>query len=92
MLENIHNLKSDVSKISEIFEEMEKNIRFIMDRRTKHTEVMHSIVSSIRNLSLFKIFLILCVSFIQVFLIKKFMGSGKAVSNNNPFFDISNGI
>lgn len=85
-------MKSDVGKISDIFEEMEKNIRFIMDRRTKHTEVMHSIVDSIRNLSLFKIFLILCVSFIQVFLIKKFMGSSKVVSNNNPFFDISNGI
>ena len=85
-------MKSDVSKISEIFEDMEKNIRFIMDRRTKHTEVMQNIVGSIRNLSLFKIFLILCVSFIQVFLIKKFMGNSKVVSNNNPFFDVSTGI
>ena len=92
LLENIHNLKSDVNKISDIFEEMEKNIRFIMDRRTKHTDVMHNIVGSIRNLSMFKVFLILCVSFIQVFLIKRFMGNNKVVSNNNPFFDISNGI
>ena len=85
-------MKSDVSKISEIFEEMEKNIRFIMDRRTAHSDIMHNIVDSIRNLSLFKIFLILCVSFIQVYLIKKFMGGNKIVSNNNPFFDVSGGI
>lgn len=72
---------------------MEKNIRFIMDRRTKHTEIMHNVVGSIRNLSLLKIFLILIISFIQVFLIKRFMGSGKLVyNNNNPFFDVSSGI
>jgi hypothetical protein len=84
-------LNSEVSKISEIFEEMEKNIRFIMDRRTKHTDIMHNVVGSIRNLSLLKIFLILCISFIQVFLIKRFMNSGKLVYNN-PFFDVSSGI
>lgn len=89
-------MKAEVNKISETFEDLEKNIRFIMDRRTKHTEVMQNIVSSIRNLSLFKIFLILCVSVIQVFLIKKFMGNGngnnKVGYNNNPFFDVSGGI
>ncbi len=84
-------MNSEVSKISEIFEEMEKNIRFIMDRRTKHTDIMHNVVGSIRNLSLLKIFLILCISFIQVFLIKRFMNSGKLVYNN-PFFDVSSGI
>ena len=63
-----------------------------MDRRTKHTEVMQGIISSIRNLSFFKIFLILIVSFIQVFFIKKFMGSNKSVSSHNPFFDVSGGI
>ena len=88
LIENIKNLNSDLMSISETFEDMEKNIRFIMDRRTKHNEVMHSIVDSIRNLSLFKIFLILCVSFIQVYLIKKFMGGDKVVHNNNPFFDV----
>jgi hypothetical protein len=85
-------MKAEVNKISEVFEDLEKNIRFIMDRRTKHTEVMQNIVGSIRNLSLFKIFLILCVSFIQVFLIKKFMGNNKVGSNINPFFDVSSGI
>lgn len=63
-----------------------------MDRRTKHTEIMQNIVSSIRNLTLFKIFLILAVSFIQVFLIKKFMGDGKVYANNNNIFDVSGGI
>ena len=81
-----------MNKISEIFEDMEKNIRFIMDRRTKHTEIIHTAVDSIRNLSLLKIFLILSVSSIQVFLIKKFIGNNKMVSSNNPFFDVSTGI
>jgi len=86
-------LNDDVNRISSVFEDIEKNIRFVMDRRTKHAEVMDTIISSIRNLSFFKIFLICLVSFIQIFLIKKFMGTSKSVSNsNNPFFDISNGI
>jgi len=90
--ENINILREDVNRISSVFEEIEKNIRFIMDRRTKHTEVMHTIINSIRNLSFFKIFLICLVSFIQIFLIKKFMGTGKSVTSNNPFFDVNTGI
>lgn len=89
---NIHEMKKDVTQISLMFEEMEKNIKFIMDRRNKHTMVMNEIGSAIKHISYFKMIVVILVSLLQIFLISKFMGGGKKSSvsySTNGLFEMS---
>ena len=79
--ENIHDMKKDVTQMSLMFEEMEKNIKFIMDRRNKHTMVMNEIGSAIKHISYFKMVVIILVSLLQIFLISKFMGGSSKKSS-----------
>ena len=79
-------MKKDVSELSIMIEEMEKNVRFIMDRRTKHNIITTEIVDSIKNITFFKVLVILVISGLQVFLIKRFyLGSRKVTGN--PFYE-----
>ncbi len=90
--ENIHDMKKDVADITLMFEEMEKNIKFIMDRRNKHTMVINDIGSSIKHISYFKIVVVVLVSLLQVFLIGKFLGGSKKNSvgySTNGLFEMS---
>ena len=91
--QNLHEMKTDVTNITFMFEEMEKNIRFIMDRRSKHTIVIGEIVTSIRHISYLKILVVVLVSLLQVFLIHKFFGGKKSSSAlgypNTNVFDMS---
>jgi len=81
--ENFHDMKKEVGNIALMFEEMEKNIKFIMDRRNKHTEVISDIGIQIRQISYLKIAVVLLVSFLQVFLIQRFFGGKKAVHTSH---------
>lgn len=87
-------MKDDVVAISETFEEIEKNIRFIMDRRNSHLTIINDIISAIRNMTFFKIAIIVIVSLMQIFLIKRFLGSGKKITygGQNPFYGDNIGI
>jgi hypothetical protein len=87
--ENFHEMKKDVTDISFMFEELEKNIKFIVDRRNKHTMIINDILSSLRSITLFKIFIILLVSIMQIFLIQKFF-SFKKVNIGNIYDGFSN--
>jgi hypothetical protein len=80
--ENFHEMKKDVADISLMFEEMEKNIRFIMDRRNRHTLIIHDIGQSIRHISYFKILVVILVSLLQVFLIQRLFAGQKSSSMN----------
>jgi hypothetical protein len=89
---NIGAMKKDVNDITLMFEEMEKNIKFIMDRRNKHTMVMNDIGSSIKHISYFKIIIVVLVSALQVFLISRFLGGSKKSSagySTNGLFEMS---
>jgi hypothetical protein len=71
---NLHDLKKDTAEIALMFEQIEKNTRFIMDRRNKHTEIIKEIIGYISNMSYLKIFIVILVSLLQVFLIQRFYG------------------
>lgn len=82
---NIHDLKKDTSDIAMMLEEIEQNTRFIMDRRNKHTDVINQITRYIKNMSYLKIFIVVAVSLMQVFLIQKFYGgNGKKSTGYKP--------
>jgi hypothetical protein len=75
--ENVHSMKKDVNNVALMFEDMEKNIKFIMDRRNKHTEVINEIGTQIRHISYLKIVVVVLVSLLQVFLIHRFFAGKK---------------
>jgi hypothetical protein len=80
--ENIHEMKSYIGDINILFEEIERNTRYLTDRRSKHTEIINGILASVRNLTFLKLFVIIGVSVLQVFLIQKFFGNvGSKVSS-----------
>ena len=85
-------MKSDVVAISDTFEEIEKNIRFIMDRRNSHTNIINDIISAIKQMTIFKIFIIIAVSLMQIFLIKNFLKGNKIAYGQNPFYGENIGI
>jgi hypothetical protein len=84
-LENIHEMKKDVTELSIMIEEIEKNVRFMMDRRSKHGDITSDIVASIKHITVFKVLVILVISGLQVMLIKKFYAGSKKIGN--PFYE-----
>jgi hypothetical protein len=78
-------MKKDVSELSLMIEEMEKNVRYIMDRRHKHNTITTEIVDSIRNITFLKVLVILIISILQALLIKKFYTGSKKIGN--PFYE-----
>ena len=70
-----------VNELKESFHSFEKNFKYIVDRRTKHNQILNDIISSVKNLTLLKIFVVLFLSIFQVFIIEKFFGPDKRVSS-----------
>jgi hypothetical protein len=83
--ENIHDMKKDVSEIALMFEEIEENVRFIMDRRNKHNMLTVDFIESIKHITIFKVVVIGLVSILQIWLIRRFYSSSKKVGN--PFYE-----
>ena len=91
--DHIHEIKRDVIEITSLFEEVEKNIRFTMDRRNKHSEVVSDIINSIRNITFAKVIVILVVSIFQVIFIQRFFGGRKPNMNlSNNVFEMSSSL
>jgi hypothetical protein len=89
--ENLHEMKKDMGDITLMFEEMETNVKFIMDRRNRHTQIVSDITSSIKQISYLKILVVILVSLLQVFLIHRFFGGAKrsSVSYGGSVFEMS---
>lgn len=75
-----------VNELKESFHNFETNFKYIVDRRTKHNQILNDIIASIKNLTLLKIFVILFLSIFQVFIIEKFFGPDKRVSTVKGVF------
>ena len=72
MMEGVNDLKT-------AFQEFEKNFKFIVDRRTRHTQILEEIIKSIKNLTLLKIAIVGILGIFQVAIIKRFFGPDKTV-------------
>jgi hypothetical protein len=77
-------MKRDVTELSLMFEEMEKNVRFTMDRRSKHNILTEGMIGSIKLITLLKVMFIIVISGVQVYLIQKFYGKSRRI---NPFYE-----
>ena len=76
----VKGIKNGVLDLERLFNDFEKNLKFIVDRRNHHHTILQDVSTSIRNISTIKILIIISLSIFQVFIITKFFGADKRVS------------
>ena len=76
----VKGIKNGVLDLERLFNDFEKNLKFIADRRNHHHTILKDVVGSIKTISAIKILIIISLSIFQVFIITKFFGSDKRVS------------
>jgi len=79
----------NVTIISLLFEEIDKNMKFFIERRETHSKILAHIISIVKSLSIYKIIVILLVSISQIYLITKLF-KGRRVDIGDPFSDNEN--
>ena len=76
----VKGIKNGVVDLEKLFNDFEKNLKFIVDRRNHHHTILKDVVASIKTISAIKILIIISLSLFQVFIITKFFGTDKRVS------------
>ena len=80
-------MHKEVSQISNLFEDFERNIKFLLERKDQHGQIINVLTGCIDYLSFFKIFIIILVTLGQILLIKFFFKNDKKINFSNPFYD-----
>ena len=80
----VKGIKNGVLDLEKLFNDFEKNLKFIVDRRNHHHTILQDIVGSIKIISGIKILIIILLIIFQVFIITKFFGTNKRVSTIGP--------
>ena len=76
----VKGIINGILDLEKLFNDFEKNLKFIVDRRNHHNTILRDVVSSIKRISAIKILIIILLSIFQVFIITKFFGTNKRVS------------
>ena len=76
----VKGIINGILDLEKLFNDFEKNLKFIVDRRNHHNIILKDVVSSIKIISAIKICIIILLSIFQVFIITKFFGTNKRVS------------
>ena len=76
----VKGIKNGVLDLEKLFNDFEKNLKFIVDRRNHHHTILKDVVGSIKTISFIKILIIIILSMFQVFIITKFFGTDKRVT------------
>lgn len=79
----------NVTIISLLFEEIDKNMKFFIERRETHSKILSHIISIVKSLSIYKIIVILLVSVSQIYLITNLF-KRKRIDVGDPFNDNEN--
>ena len=79
----------NVTIISLLLEEIDKNMKFFIERRETHSKIINHIISIVKSLSVYKIIVIIMVSISQIYLITKLF-KGRRVDTSDPFNDNDN--
>ena len=74
----------NLTMVSLLFEEIERNMKFFIERRETHSKILMHIISIIKSLSVYKILVIILVSISQIYLITKLF-RGKGIDIKNTF-------
>ena len=76
----VKGIKSGVIDLENLFNDFEKNLKFIVDRRNHHHSILKDVIGSIKTITAIKILIIISLSLFQIFIITKFFGSDKRVT------------
>jgi hypothetical protein len=91
--ENVNEMKTDLISVHDLFENIEKYIKFNIDRRTAHSKAINNLTDNLKSIYYWKFFIFLSVCLLQIFFIRKFFGSdSKATFDRNPFATNEPGI
>lgn len=77
----VKSVIEDANEITKVFREIEKSLKYLVDRKYRHTTILKDIIKSIKNLTFLKIFIVGILSVFQVFVIQRFFGPDKRVSS-----------
>lgn len=77
----VKSVIGDTNEITKVFREIEKSLKYLVDRKYRHTTILKDIIKSIKNLTFLKIFVVGALSVFQVFVIQRFFGPDKRVSS-----------
>ena len=65
----VKGIKNGVVDLEKLFNDFEKNLKFIVDRRNHHHTILKDIVGSIKTISAIKILIIVLLSIFQVLIL-----------------------
>ena len=72
---------NEVGDIKKVFGDIETNLKYAIDRKSRHFNILNDIISSIKNLTFFKLGIVFLLSVFQIIVIQKFFGPDKRVSS-----------
>ena len=77
----VKQINENIKEISGLFGKIEQNLRYIVDRKYRHTTILNGIVDSVKKLTFLKVAIIGLLSVLQIFIVQRFFGPDKRVSN-----------
>jgi hypothetical protein len=79
-------LYKNVTQISYLFEEIETNLKFFAERKETHSKLLEEIIGIVQKMTFYKIGIIVMLSILQVYIIRKFFRNKKIdIGFSNPF-------
>lgn len=79
--QEVKQMSEGVNELKNSFQNFEKNFKFIVDRRSRHSKILNDIISSIKKLTFLKLGIIVILSVFQVIVIQRFFGPDKRVTS-----------
>ena len=73
------DINKGVNILRKKYIEFEKNMKFLTDRKSKHSDILSELMNNVKKLTFFKIFIILIVSIFQILLIMNLFKNDKRV-------------
>ena len=73
------DINKGVNVLRKKYIEFEKNMKFLTDRKSKHSDILSELMNNVKKLTFLKIFIILIVSIFQILLIMNLFKNDKRV-------------
>jgi hypothetical protein len=73
------DINKGVNVLRKKYIEFEKNMKFLTDRKSKHSDILSELMNNVKKLTFFKIFIIFIISIFQILLIMNLFKNDKRV-------------
>lgn len=69
---SLRDMVKSTQKINVMMDKMMQNSNFLVNRRSEHTEIINSLISSLRTMAFIKFFVVVAISLVQIYFIRTF--------------------